>query len=272
MRCLKLKFGLAVFSLVVGIRPGQCQTSELYMLNSPNVVYPYGTTSVYQGGHQIRSWIHAAPYELPVAVVGGTVRQAAGYNLQGSEYSLTGVPTGRRFPATANAYDATSDGTSIYAWNWATATLMRYDLDWRFQRNVFSLGATYQNAFMGITYDPQNNSVWLASWNMWHGFLYDYSLDGHLLGTLALANPQASGNGLAYDPADNTLWFFSWTDHRYEQYSKDGRLLGTIAGMDRIYGAEFMMVPEPATTALLAVVLVVSLRRNQERSPGEGRR
>jgi hypothetical protein len=48
---------------------------------------------------------------------------------------------------------------------------------------------------MDVTYDVQNNSIWLAPWagalSSVRGRLYDYSLDGHLLGTLALANSQA---------------------------------------------------------------------------------
>jgi hypothetical protein len=231
------------------------------MIYSPNVINPYGTTYVYEHGQLVRSWAHSNPYELAPAVVGGSVRQSALYN-PGSEYTLPGVPTGVHYPAIADTYDAASDGSSIYGWNLVTATLTRYDLNWHPQQTLFSLGPNYGYAYMGITYDPQNNSVWLSPWSTGsldtRGYLYDYSLNGHLLRTLSLADPLANGNGLAYDPADHTLWFFNWRDQRYEQYSEDGQLLGSMTGMTRIYGAEFLIVPEPSAVAILAVAILVA--------------
>jgi len=281
MKYRSLNLTFAILCVVAHKELSQAQTSELYMIYSPNVISPYGNTYVYQGGHLVRSWNHANPYEVAPAVAGGTVvagqaaleggtvRQAALYN-PGTEYTLAGVPTGTHYGAIANTYDAASDGNSIYGWNLVTASLVRYDLNWHVQATLFSLGAGYSYTYMGIAYDLQNNSVWLSPWSTGsidsRGRLYDYSLDGHLLGTLSLANPLSTGNGLAYDPADNTLWFFNWTDQRYEQYSTAGQLLGTMTGMSRIYGAEFAIVPEPSALALLGAVLILRrrcpLRRN----------
>jgi hypothetical protein len=230
------------------------------MIYSPNVIYPYGITYVYQGGHEIRSWAHVAPYEIPLAVVGGTVRQSSLENL-GSEYTLAGVPTGKRYSIVPNVYDAASDGNSIFGWNVVTASLLRYDLNWHFQQSVFSLGAGYDHAYMGITYDPQNNSIWLSPLStgsiVTKGSLYNYSMDGALLRTLSLANRSATSSGLAYDPADNTLWCFNWSDQRFEQYSKSGDLLNTMSGMTRIYGAEFAIVPEPSVLAFLGMATLL---------------
>ena len=121
---------------------------------------------------------------------------------------------------------------------------------------------------MGITYDPQNSSIWLAPWtfNTPSGYLYDYSLDGRLLGTLRLAGSSEIGSGLAYDTVDNTLWMFNWGGNRLEQYSKDGNLLSTISGISRIYGLEFAVVPEPSALALVgtAAVLVLVRRASNE--------
>jgi hypothetical protein len=182
---------------------------------------------------------------------------------------MAGVPTGVHYSPVADTYDTASDGSSIYGWNLVTASLTRYDLNWHPQQTLFSLGANYSYAYMGVTYDPQNNSVWLSPWSTGpldtRGHLYDYSLTGHLLRTLNLANPLANGNGLAYDPADNTLWFFSWTDQRYEQYSEDGQLLSTVTGMSRIYGAEFLMVPEPSALALFGMGAVCMLSQTCRR-------
>ena len=148
---------------------------------------------------------------------------------------------------------------------------MRYDLNWHYNASLFSLGTSYSHAYMGITYDPQNNSIWLAPWNgsvQSKGYLYDYSLDGTLLGTLALSGSSEMGSGLAYDSADNTLWMFNWGSNRLEQYSKDGNLLSTISGISRIYGLEFAAVPEPSTVALggtLAVLFLVRQAKIQRR-------
>ncbi|MEO8427403.1 MAG: HYR domain-containing protein [Verrucomicrobiota bacterium] len=216
------------------------------MIYGQPVAPAFSTTLIYQGGLQIGSYLHASQDELAIAVAGGTVRQVSYYDGAGSEYTLAGVPTGTQYQVIPAVYDGTSDGTSIYGWNWFTASLEKYDLNWNYQSTLFSLGSSYSRSFMGVTYDSQNNSVWIAPRGFGpQGVLYDYSLDGQLLGTLNLANSLAVGNGLAYDPADNTLWFFSWTDQRYEQYSKDGSLLNTLTGMTRIYGAEFASIPEP---------------------------
>jgi hypothetical protein len=197
-----------------------------------------------------------------MAVVGGSVRQDAVAG-SGSEYTLAGVPTGVHYSAAPDTYDGASDGSSIYGWNVVSGSLRRYDLNWNYKQTMFSLGSAYSYAYMGITYDPQNNSVWLSAWSTGsldtRGYLYDYSLDGHLLSTLKLTDSASTGGGLAYDPADNTLWFFNWTHQRYEQYSKSGALLSTMTGMTRIYGAEFAAVPEPCALSLFGAGTLLTL-------------
>ena len=91
MNCRHLKLAMAVSSLVLCAELSDGQTSELYMLSSPNVEYPVATTSVYQGGHLLRSWTAANPYETSLAVVGGSVRQGA------EEYGFVGSDI--RWPA-----------------------------------------------------------------------------------------------------------------------------------------------------------------------------
>lgn len=224
--------------------PCQAQTSELCMIWGPSQAPNLGVTYIYQGGVNIWSWNHAALAENALAVVGGTARQVThsdAYN-GGTEYTLTGVPTGTTYDAAESVYDATSDGVYIYGWNWFSSRLDRYDLDWQFIETVFDLPPQHDKDFMGVTWDPVTNSVWLAPWVFdpsVSGFLYNYDLEGNLLGTIALDNPDGAGNGLALDWADDTFWFFSWTDQRYEQYMRDGTYLGSIVGMTRIYGAEF---------------------------------
>lgn len=248
-----VRIAVVLSLLVLSALPGHSQTSELFMLYSPNVINPIGTTFVYQGGHQLRSWTHAGPYEIALATVGGTVRQAAVFTgFSGSEYTTDGVATGTHYPAALNVFDAACDGTWIYGWHVDTATLTRYDLNWKFQTNLFSLGSSYGYAYMGITYDAQNASIWLAPLSTGSlstaGYLYNYSLQGTLLRTLKLADSSETCGGLAYDPVDNTLWVFNWGPGfgpgRLEQYSKTGNLLGTISGIFRVYGLEFAVVTD----------------------------
>ena len=84
---------------------------------------------------------------------------------------------------------------------------------------------------------------------------------------IAVAGSSEIGSGLAYDTADNTLWMFNWGGNRLEQYSKDGNPLSTISGINRIYGLEFAVVPEPSALALVgtAAVLVLVRRAGYER-------
>lgn len=267
--CLKLLLAASLFALANEAAHGQ--VSELYIISSPNVIYPVGNTSVYQSGSLLRKWTHATSYELSIAVVGGSVRQSAvEAGFRGTEYTLSGALTGRIFPAAPAVFDAASDGSSIFGWDVNTATLKRYDLDWRFQQNLFSLGSAYDHAYMGITYDLESHSIWLAPLStgsiVTHGYLYNYSLTGNLLGTLALANSSSTGSGLAYDPADNTLWFFNWGAQRFEQYAKNGELLSTLTGMTRVHGAEFVLVPEPAVSGLFGIAALVVVFNRQRRS------
>jgi len=169
---------------------------------------------------------------------------------------LSGVPTGTHYPGAPSVFDAGSDGTWIYGWHVDSATLTRYDLNWRVQTNLFSLGPTYGFAYMGITYDPENDTVWLGGWGTGSlptaSYLYNYSLDGRLLRTLKLHDNPEVVSGVAYDPADGTLWIFNWIGNRLEQYSKAGSLLSTIGGISRIYGLEFA-IPMDVTPPVIAV-------------------
>jgi len=268
MNTHNLRVAVVLWTVLLSAPLGHCQTSALYMLYSPNEIYPVGTTYVYQGGHLLRSWTHATQYECSLAAVGGTVRQAAVFTgFSGTEYTAAGVPTGTHYTAAPYVFDAASDGSSIYGWRLDTATLMRYDLNWNYQESLFSLGPNYSYAYMGITYDPKNNTIWLAPWlNINQGHLFNYSMDGTLLDTLTLPGGTQLGSGLAYDAADDTLWMHNWRAQRLEQYSRNGDLLGTISERTRIYGLEFAVVPEPSVVALVGTAsLLCFIRRSRSR-------
>lgn len=241
---MKLVVGaLVALALLTLTGVAVAQTSELFLIWGPRYQPAIGETYVLQEGQLLRSWTHVGTGENGIAVVAGTVRQVAYIaGGEGAEYTLDGVPTGVTYSGAASVYDATSDGKHIYAWHWFDASVLQYDLDWQFQTTLFTLPPAFSKAFMGITYDATTNSIWLVPWG-WdpslYGYLYNYSLDGTLLGTVELDDPGAYGNGLALDPADDTFWFFSWSNEQLEQYSRNGVLLGTVLGLERIYGGEF---------------------------------
>jgi hypothetical protein len=268
MNRLNIKSVVIISAVLLTAQFSHGQTSELFMLYSPNVIYPVGTTYVYQGGHELRSWTHVNEYEGALAVVGGTVRQNAVFSgFSGTEYTDAGVPTGTHYTAAPDVFDAASDGIHIYGWNVDLATLMCYDLNWDHGQSLFSLGPSHSYEYMGITYDPKNNTIWLASWlNINQGHLFNYSMDGTLLQTLALPSGTELGSGLAYDAADDTFWMYNSRNERLEQYSRNGDLLGTISERTRIHGLEFAVVPEPSVMAVVGMAaLLFSIRRSSGR-------
>lgn len=213
----------------------------LFMSYVPQYWYdPPGTVYVYVDGIRDRAWSHQHTSESALVVIDTLVRTMSHVPpTRGWEYAYDGTLTGRAFTCVGGIYDAGSDGVYIYAWYWFEATLVRFDSEWDNGEALFSLPfEEYSKAYMGITYDPGNDSIWLSSWHS-ASFrrLDNYSLTGELLRSIALGS--GYGAGLARDPVDGTLWFFDWSDERYEGYNTDGDLLGTLDGMSRIYGAEF---------------------------------
>ncbi len=202
---------------------------------------PPGSIYVYVDGSRDRAWSQLSHAEGALVVVEDHVRTTAHAPLSGPgrEYTLDGTATGVTFQAAIDVYDAGTDGEHIYAWRWSNAQLVRYTLEWTDPEVVFSLPLSpYSQAYMGITFDPGTESVWLSSWyTASFSRLDNYSMSGELLGSIDLDG--GHGAGLALDHADGTLWFYDWSDGRYEQYATDGEFLGTMEGMTRIYGAEF---------------------------------
>ena len=216
--------------------------SELYMSYLPLYSYePPGSIYVFVDGNRDRAWSHISQTEAALAIVEDMVRTVTFDPGEGPghEYALDGTPTGRTFPAAVDVYDAASDGQYVYGWRWYSAQLVRYDLEWSNPAVVFSLPFDqYSKVYMGITFDAARGDIWLSSWSQARFCRLDnYSLNGVLLGSIELDG--GYGAGLAMDYGDSTLWFYDWGDRRYEHYTTEGELLGTIEGMERIYGAEF---------------------------------
>jgi len=112
------------------------------------------------------------------------------------QYTLSGTPMGTSWsgtppPAgeTANLfYDGTSDGTYNYTVEYSnyppeTENVIATDLNWQSPVTLFSIPGVTSAAYLGITYDPNNNSLWVSGWQT--DVIADYSLTGTLLSSFA---------------------------------------------------------------------------------------
>jgi hypothetical protein len=207
---------------------------------------------------------------------------------EGGQYSLAGAPTGQRNPyptptgqTSEDSRDGTSDGTYNYyvAWNGSdNGDVYRTDLDWKNPVLLFTVSTTPGDSYLGIAYDPANNSLWISGWTV--RTINDYSLKPGQIGTLLSSfNPgHLDSVGLGYDPADGTLWLGNVTAEQWEQWSTSGVLKqsGNLAGLPlpgNFYSGDFSItapsaVPEPGSILLLATTLsAIALIRRRKRSP-----
>ena len=122
--------------------------------------------------------------------------------------------------------------------------------------------------FVGIAYDPLNNSLWLGGWAF--PLMADYSLSGGLLSSFTT---DSQVTALGFDAADGTLWYSSGQTSTLEQWSTDGVLLQS-GSPDGLPGVAFLSgdfgplaVAEPTSLALLGGGLfgmnAVRRRRNR---------
>jgi hypothetical protein len=155
----------------------------------------------------------------------------------GSEYTYDLVPTGTRYnPIWGNAFlDATSDSTHIYVTS--SGIVYAFDHNWGNQELLF----TYFNGdlFLGITYDPSNNSLWLSS--TYGHTIYDFSMSGELISQFTV--PFNNMCGLAMD-VDGTLWVSSVGSGTFYHYDRNGNALGSAhyAALENVqtYGGEIL--------------------------------
>lgn len=216
-----------------------------------------GQLTVVQGTSVVQTW--AIPTKSsPIAVLDGKLRTVGTYDgTQGAEYTTAGVPTGNTYFGGVNyAYDGTTDGTYNYAYNFDFGGIYRFDLNWQNPTQLFS-GPQFN---LGVTYDPTNNSLWIADWG--GQTIQNVDMSGTVLSSFSTSVPFKGA--LALDHSDGTLWFssnYSSSETGLYQYSKTGEHLDTVyvAGLatDYHYGGEFELVtsavppavPEP--TAML---------------------
>jgi hypothetical protein len=216
---------------------------------------------VVQGNSVLNSWTQACvpncdqAGESAIALPGSIRTLGAEYPVAGSEYTFAGVPTGVKYPyplQDPHFYDGTTDGSHNFSVDYIAGGVYMFDSNWANPKLLFNANF----ASLGITYDPANNSLWVANYTF--RTIQDFSLDGFPLFYFQV--PYDSLTMLAMDYADHTLWMGSQTTPgTFYQYSTDGQFLGQESYGDlatqNTLGGEFILpefeTPEPATLGLL---------------------
>lgn len=243
--------GVFACSAEAGVGP----VSEYYLVSGDQ-----DQIDVVQGLNIINTWAMAYGFEYAVAV-DSTVRTLAANGGLGGEYSLAGVPTGNTYPWPGfTTWDSTTDGEHNYLVSWGGNEVYVTNADYSAPSVMYSLPA---NDWLGITYDPTNNSLWLAAHS--GGDVINVDMGGNILSAFntGLGNQAA----LALDHADGSLWLVEWTQNGdFYQFDKSGNLLSTahyagLVGVNPL-GGEFA-IPGPAALPLLAAGGLFATRRRR---------
>jgi hypothetical protein len=223
------------------------------------------TNWVVQGSSVVNSFQqNCAPFcsiggESAIALPGSVRTLGDTNDLPGSEYTFAGVPTGVKYPYPVqgvNFYDGTTDGTHNYSVDWLAGGVYSFDTNWQHPQLLFT--ADYSS--LGITYDPSNNSLWIANYTF--RSVIDLSMQGFPLFYFQV--PFDSPTALAMDYSDGTLWLGSQTTPgTFYQYSTSGEFLGSVfysqLASQNTLGGEFILpgvtAPEPGTLALLGTAV-----------------
>ena len=186
-------------------------------------------------------WNLGAAYSVAefAIAVGGDVR-TVDYRLgfSGGLYDLSGASQGTSYVNPGyEAYDSTTDGRYNFVVDFITKVVMATDRDYQNPTVLFTADLISP---MGITYDPSNNSLWIAAFN--NGQVTQHDLQGNVLSSFNTGLLVQSA--LALDHADGTLWLHEWEGNggqRFLQFSKEGTFLGDFnSGVDGNWlGGEF---------------------------------
>lgn len=238
------------YLVVAGVASAACaQTSVYYLSDSDN-----DRLNAYQNQTQLWDQPQQFGDEYPLAVVSDaegfrTVGTNSGQ--VGGRYDTGGNYTGPSYTNRTNEthWDSTSNRrTNNYLVGWGTNNVYATDTD--FENPVFLFSINSGDA-LGITYDPMNDSLWIADFS--GGLVTNYDLAGNVLSSFnsGLTNQGA----LALDWADDTLWQIEWLTQTAYQWDKAGNLLQSFFDPNMTpnpLGAE-MAIPAPGVLALLGV-------------------
>jgi hypothetical protein len=222
-------------------------TEVLYITN--------GDASTIQAiqGNAIITQNLAMPGTLHYAIAVRDTIWTASYGVGGNRQEFataTLLPTANNGAFTAPAgnpeiLDGATDGAFNYTINDGTGEVLRYNLDWS-GAPVTVFTAVCGGGFCpGITYDPVNQSLWVADSTN----ISEYAMDGTPLGSFAHGD---DAGALAFETSTNSLWLVSNSpNNTLRQFSRAGALLNTIVTAanysGNVWGAEFRSFAGPAT-------------------------
>lgn len=237
-----------VFSATVGAFP----TSDYYLTNGDGrtlIIISGASFSKHPQGQMDHK-------EYPIAVNGVIVTTGHFTGQVGGYYDLSGNYLGPSSGTSWGAYlyDGTTDGAYNYAYNWSSGGVYQYGSDWSGGSLLFTFPESVGHDYLGITYDPSNDSFWISGF--YTNVVENRDRSGNLLSSFNASYFPNLLTALALDYADGTLWLGSKANRGvFAQYSRTGILLDTASYdfIDNTLGGEFNFVTEkiPAPGAIV---------------------
>lgn len=208
----------------------QAKADRLYITDS----YYGNNIHVLENGTLVDSWARYSKSEYGIYVDGNIFTMHYDATTGGTRYLLDGTNTGQNYQGdgTGRVYDAATDGYAVFT---ADAYISK-GISVR-NRDYTAPELLFSGKFLGVTYDPNTNSLWVNT----DSRIENRTFTGELLSSF---NANTIG-GLAMDYSDGTLWV-SESRHGIAQYSQSGERLGQFQVPDSGYlyaGMEFDFAP-----------------------------